>query len=299
VWETVFDPNFQTSLDPNQAESTIAFTLETKSEITWLYSSIGKATIAITFTAGLAAQATSATLSSAWTGATGLYAVQLSDQETQVMLLTQNSTAVTWSSPLLEAFDATGSLVGNDRYVSYNWEDGTWYYGAWNRSCAKGRAPAMGGYPYGVNAGYLYQHEIGTDGVEPSGTVPISWFMETLDITTGGAKSEYTMGGSDARFTIGGSDSHLRVLSIIPDWQYMTGTMNITLKTKDRPQDPNYVVNGPVPFTSSQDQIDIDAHGSQIVIRFDNATGTNGAAGAGTSFRMGVLQGLAFPYAKR
>jgi hypothetical protein len=299
VWETVFDPNVSTSLDRTQSEGVVAFTLETKSEITWLYPSIGQDEIVVTFTAGLAAGATTGTLSGQWTGATGMYNLVFSDQETQVVTLTQGASTATWGRGLLSAVTATASITGNDRYVSFNWEDGTWYYGAWNRTCAKGRSPALGGYPYGVNAGYLYQHEIGTDGIEASGTVPIPWYMQSLDITIGGAKSEYTMGGSDARFTIGGSDSHLRVVSILPDWQYMTGTFNLTLMSKDRPQDASYTVNGPVQFNSSTGQIDIDAHGSQIVIRLDGNTGANGAASAGCSFRMGVLQGLAFPYAKR
>jgi hypothetical protein len=231
VWETVFDPNLSTSLNRTQAEKVQCFTLETKTEITWLYPSIG----------------------------------------------------------------GSGEC---DRYVTLNWEDNVWYAGAWTRTCAAERSGALG-FPYGVNAGFLYQHEVGTDAVEKTGTVAIPWYMESLDITIGGAKSEYTMGGSDARFTIGGSDSHLRVFSILPDWQYMTGSMNITLKSKDRPQDASYVISGPVAFTSSVGQVDIDAHGSQIVIRLDGNTGSGGTPALGSSFRMGVMQGLAVPYAKR
>lgn len=240
VWTTVFDPNESTSILRSQAEKTFCFSLEVKSELTWVYPSIG----------------------------------------------------------------GNGEC---DRYVSFNWEDGIWYCGNWVRTAAKGRAPAMGGYPYGVNAGLLYQHEIGLDGIEPSGTVAIPWFMKSLDITVGGAKSEYTMGGSDARFSIGGSDAHLRVVSMLPDFKYLTGEMNITLKYKDRPQgntadggDANgYFTAGPVPFDVTETQIDIDAHGSQIVLEFDNLTGTDGAPSLGSSFRMGIWQAMATPYSKR
>ncbi len=231
VWETIFDPAFATSLLRSQAEKVVCYTYEPKTEVTWLYPSIG----------------------------------------------------------------GSGE---NDRYVTFNWEDGTWYFGAWNRTCAAGRAPAMDGYPYGVNNGYLYQHEIGTDGVEASGTQALPFSMTSLDITVGGAKSEYTMGGSDARFAIGGSDSHLLVRSMLPDWKRMTGQMNLTLLSKDRPQDPAYVVEGPVPFDVNTSQIDIDAHGSQIVIVLDNLT-NGGQPSLGSSFRMGIWQGLATPYAKR
>jgi hypothetical protein len=297
VWPTVFDPNNPFSLNRAQAEGVVCYTFEPKTEITWLYQSIGGA-FTVAFTAGIAQGAVSATLNAPWGGATGLYDLQFSDQESRPVQLTAGATSATWSLPMVGAVSAAATFIGNDRYVSYNWEDGVWYYGAWNRTCAKGMAPAMGLKPYGVNAGFLYQHEVGKDAVELAGTSAIPFFMESLDITTGGAKSEYTMGGSDARFAIGGSDSHLRVLSMLPDWAYFTGTMNIYLKTKDRPQDASYVVAGPVPFTFATGQVDIDAHGSQIVIRFDNFTNA-GAPSPGCSFRMGIWQGLATPYAKR
>jgi len=122
--------------------------------------------------------------------------------------------------------------------------------------------------------------------------------MRSLDITIGGAKSEFTMGGSDARFAIGGSDAHLLVRSLLPDWKYFAGQMNVTLLSKDRPQDAAYVSSGSVTFDQSTDQIDIDAHGSQIVMQFDNLT-NSGAPSLGCKFRMGILQGLATPYSKR
>jgi Concanavalin A-like lectin/glucanases superfamily len=298
TWETVFDATLPTSLNRAQAESVVCFTYEPKTEITWLYQSIGGA-FTVTFTTNLNQGATSATLSTPWTGATGLYDLQFSDQEAQVVELTNGSTAASWGLPLTAGVGPAAIFIGNDRYVTLNWEDATAYCGAWNRTCAAGRAAAMAGFPYGVNAGYLYQHEVGTDAIEASGTVPIGFFMKSLDITIGGAKSEYTMGGSDARFAVGGSDAHLLIRSMLPDWKYLTGTMNLTLLSKDRPQEANYVKAGPVAFTAATPQIDIDAHGSQVVIQMDNFTGAGGAPSLGSSFRMGIFQGLAVPYAKR
>jgi hypothetical protein len=78
----------------------------------------------------------------------------------------------------------------------------------------------------------------------------------------------------------------------------MTGTMNLTLMSKARPQEPNYVVSGPVAFGPTSTQIDITAHGSQIVMKFDNLTNA-GAPGLGSSFRMGIFQAISTPYAKR
>ena len=297
VWETVYDPNFQTSINKDQAEGVVCYTYEPKTEVTWLYQSLAGA-FTVTFTGGLSQGALSATLSTAWTGATDWYSLEFADQESQPVFLTSGQTTATWNQPLLTAVAGTATNIGNDRYVTFNWEDGVFYCGDWNRTCAAGRAPAMGGNPYGVNAGYLYAHEVGTDAIEARGTVAIGFFMRSLDITVGGAKSEYTMGGSDARFAVGGSDAHLLIRSLIPDWKTFTGTMNVTLLTKDRPQDPSYVQSGPVPFTITTDQIDIDAHGSQVVLLFDNLTNA-GAPSLGCAFRMGILQGLATPYAKR
>lgn len=298
VWETVFDPNFPTSLNRAQSEGVVCYTFEPKTEVTWLYQSIGGAFV-VAFTAGLAQSATSATLASPWAGQTGVYDLQFSDQESFPVVLTKGQTTATWGVPLTAAVAASATFIGNDRYVTFNWEDGVWYDGAWNRTCAMGRAPAMGGFPYGVNGGYLYQHEVGTDAVEAAGTQAIGFSMRSLDITVGGAKSEYTMGGSDARFAFGGSDAHLLLRSMLPDWKYMTGAMNLTIFTKDRPQDATYVQEGPVAFTSTTSQIDIDAHGSQLVIQLDNFTAAGGAPSLGSSFRSGIWQGLAVPYAKR
>lgn len=298
VWETVFDPNVSTSLNRAQSEGVTCYTYEPKTEITWLYQSIGGA-FAVALTGGLSQESTSATLSVPWTGNTGFYDLQFSDQESRPVLLTNGQTTATWILPLVGAVGASATFIGNDRYVTFNWEDGTFYYGQWFRTCAQGRAPAMAGYPYGVNGGYLYQHEVGTDAIEAYGTQAIGFYMKSLDITVGGAKSEYTMGGSDARFAVGGSDAHLLIRSILPDWVYMTGAMNLTLFTKDRPQQQSYVQDGPVAFSETTGQIDIDAHGSQIVIQLDNFTGAAGAPSLGSSFRMGIFQGLATPYAKR
>ncbi len=300
VWETVFNPHVATSLLRSQSEGVVCFTYEPKTEVTWLYPSIGGGALPLLFApGGLDVSQTEAELAVPWGGSTGYFNVEFSDQESQSVFLTAGETLAAWALPLTQPVTSSAIIFGNDRYVTFNWEDGSWYYGAWNRTCAQGRAEAMGGFPYGVNAGFLYQHEVGTDAIEAFGTQAIGWYMKSLDITVGGAKSEYTMGGSDARFAVGGSDAHLLMRSFVPDWFYMTGEMNLTIMTKDRPQDPDYVIDGPVAFDSSTAQIDIDAHGSQLVIQFDNYTAEGGLPSLGSSFRQGIMQGLAVPYAKR
>ena len=205
VWETVFDPNLQTSLDLTQTEKVYCYTYEPKTEVTWIYPSL-----------------------------------------------------------------AGGGEC--DRYVTFNWDDQVWYYGSWNRTCAKGRAPAMANLPYSATNGYLYQDETGIDAIEPTGTNAIAFSMRSLDITTGGKQTPTTMGGSDARFLVGGSDSHLTVRTMIPDFAYFTGSMNLTLLGKDRPQETAYTKYGPVAFGPTTTDVYIDAEGSQLVIQLDNLT---------------------------
>src|SRR5258708_3350820 len=142
VWETVFDPTIQTSINRAQAEGVVAYTYEPKTEITWLYQSIGGA-FSVAFTAGLAQGATGGTLSAPFTGTSGLYDMQFSDQESRPVQLTNGQTTATWTLPLTGAVTANATFIGNDRYVTFNWEDGIWYCGSWNRTCAQGRAPAM------------------------------------------------------------------------------------------------------------------------------------------------------------
>lgn len=69
----------------------------------------------ITFTAGIALGATSATLSSAWTGTTGLYVVTFSDQEIQAVTLTNGQVTATWTLAMVAA--VTARAVVNSQFV--------------------------------------------------------------------------------------------------------------------------------------------------------------------------------------
>jgi hypothetical protein len=64
----------------------------------------------IAFTAGIALGATSATLSSAWTGTTGPYIVTFSDQEIQSVTLTNGLITATWTLPMAAAVTAAATV---------------------------------------------------------------------------------------------------------------------------------------------------------------------------------------------
>lgn len=109
----------------------------------------------LTFTSGLSIGATSATLSSNWTGTTGLYMVTFSDAETRVAELTNGGTAVgTWVGGLSGSVTSAASansnysstkvatqeainLYGQFAYVRWMWASGTTYNTAANTSSTR------------------------------------------------------------------------------------------------------------------------------------------------------------------
>lgn len=83
----------------------------------------------ITFTAPIAQNAQSATLSSAWTGTTGPYVLTFSDQEIQAVTLTNGQTTATWTLPMAAAVTAAATInpqmiVERNLWVLYDKGDG-------------------------------------------------------------------------------------------------------------------------------------------------------------------------------
>ncbi len=70
----------------------------------------------LTLTAAPSAGATSATLTASWAYATGYADVTFSDGETQKVLFTQNSTAVTWGTGLQNAVTTAIQVLGMQEY---------------------------------------------------------------------------------------------------------------------------------------------------------------------------------------
>lgn len=69
----------------------------------------------LTFTAGIAQNGVSATLAAPWTGTTGAYVVTFSDQEIQLVTLTNGATTATWPLPMAAA--VTAAAVVNSQFV--------------------------------------------------------------------------------------------------------------------------------------------------------------------------------------
>lgn len=78
---------------------------------------------AITFTAGLAANATSGTLNASWVPVSGQYRVTFSDGETRAVTLTQGATTATWAIGLTGAVtaNATAAAMHQGGTIEDNW----------------------------------------------------------------------------------------------------------------------------------------------------------------------------------
>lgn len=83
-------------------------------------------TSSLTLTGTPISGATSATLTGAWGGVTGNYGIQFNSTEVRIAILTNGSTAITWSPGLSTgAGSSTITLIGNARFKGGNAPYGT------------------------------------------------------------------------------------------------------------------------------------------------------------------------------
>ncbi|HYB63631.1 MAG TPA: hypothetical protein VEC59_00060, partial [Steroidobacteraceae bacterium] len=106
-WNILADPPF-VSNDPGLAAATPACkgAARLAIDLAWDtsdYTNWGSGVTPVTFTAALAAGATSGTLAAAWSNATGAYLVTFSDGESASVTLTNAATTATWSTALANA----------------------------------------------------------------------------------------------------------------------------------------------------------------------------------------------------
>lgn len=151
----------------------------------------------------------------------------------------------------------------NDRYVILNVAEKLWYYGAIVRT-----AGTSGGTVYNVpyatdSAGVLYLHETGTD-------------------DNGAAMNEYI-----ASYDVQLSDEKVaqHISNYVPDMKRITGTLQLTISAKNRPQQSAYVVYGPYNFTGTDTLVGVRAAGRQASIKLGSTTtGTDWRVGTNGSF---------------
>lgn len=154
-------------------------------------------------------------------------------------------------------FYATAGEI--DRYVKYNYEDRTWDVGSVARTAMVDR----GVFALPIMAGpdsYLYDHETGMN-------------------ADGAAMNEYIV---SSPIDIADGDSLVDILSIIPDFKSLSGSITLTLLTRYEPNaSEEEVTVGSV--DSSTRRIDTRASGRQVQLEI-------GSAATGTNWRLGQLR---------
>ena len=199
--------------------------------------------------------------------------------------LNNQFTEVTWYYP------STNSDY-NDQYVVLNYgekvEGGVWYIGTEARtswidasvypkpSATKFNDSATGTFPVivgedGLGQTILFEHEIGTDQVNPDGTTTtITSFVKSYDFDI---QSEGTSG-----------DVFLAMRRFIPDFKDLQGNAKVTLAVKRYPQQSDTTTSlSPFTINANTDKKDTRARGRFVNIKIENTD-------VSESWRFGTLR---------
>jgi hypothetical protein len=171
----------------------------------------------------------------------------------------------------ISAPDFDISPIEVNRYVAFNYEEGTWTMGKLARSAWADRSPVREkAYAAGLD-GYLYQHETGTD----ANNTAMSAYIESYDM-------EIPQAG----------ESLMHVDQLVPDFLELEGTVNMYLSGKKYPQDLNRIVKGPYPVIPGVRKISTRIRARQISLKIESTT-------KGDKWRMGTIRGRAGAHGKR
>src|SRR5210317_435641 len=199
--------------------------------------------------------------------------------------LNNQYTEITWYYP------STNSDY-NDQYVVLNYgekvEGGVWYIGTEARtswidasvypkpSATKFNDSATGTFPVvvgedGLGQTTLFEHEIGTDQVNPDGTTTtITSFVKSYDFDI---QSEGTSG-----------DIFLALRRFIPDFKDLQGNAKVTLAVKRYPQQSDTTTSlSPFTINANTDKKDTRARGRFVNIKIENTD-------VSESWRFGTLK---------
>lgn len=158
-----------------------------------------------------------------------------------------------------------------DRYVLYHIQDKTWAFGTLARTMLIGDSDVLN-YAYGFGTdGYLYTHESGTD-----------------DYLT--AMEAYIESGDVELDAEGNTISHIS--KMIPDFQTLAGTVDLTFTGKKYPQATETQTSGPHAVTSSTTFINPRMRCRQISIKVSSD-------GLGDDWRSGMLRVDLIPHGGR
>jgi hypothetical protein len=192
--------------------------------------------------------------------------------------LNNQFTEVTWYYP------STNSEY-NDQYVIYNYgagsgkqiPEGVWYIGTESRTtwidasvypkpfATKFNSSDTGTFPViigesGLGQTVLFEHEVGTDQVNPDGsTTTVTSFVKSYDFDL---QAEGTAG-----------EVFLAVRRFIPDFKDLQGNAQVTLAVKRYPQQSETITAlSPFTITPTTDKKDTRARGRFVSIKIENSS---------------------------
>jgi hypothetical protein len=191
----------------------------------------------------------------------------------------------------------------NDQYVVFNYGEpmrgGVWYIGTESRtswidasvypkpSATKFSDSATGTFPIivgqsGLGQTTLFEHEVGTDQVNPNGsTTTVTSFVKSYDFDLQ-AKQKDAQGKSSGP-TIAG-ENFLAMRRFVPDFKDLQGNAKVTLAVKRYPQQSETTTSlSPFTVNSSTEKKDTRARGRFVNIKIENTD-------ASESWRFGTLR---------
>ena len=191
----------------------------------------------------------------------------------------------------------------NDQYVVFNYGEpmkgGTWYIGTEARTswidatvypkpiATKFDSTTTGTFPVivgedGLGQTTLFEHEVGTDQVNPDGsTTTVTSFVKSYDFDLQ-AKQKDAQGKSSGP-TISG-DVFLAMRRFIPDFKDLQGNATVTLAVKRYPQESDTITSlSPFTINANTDKKDTRARGRFVNIKIENTD-------VSESWRFGTLR---------
>jgi len=156
-------------------------------------------------------------------------------------------------------------------YVCLNIEEGTWTYGTLERTAWADASPVLQ-KPYAAGTdGYLYKHEVGVD----ANGEPMVAYIESYDMEIPEA---------------GEMLSHLDQL--IPDFLTLDGEVQLSLKGKKYPHQPDYQTKGPYPVDETVEKVSTRIRARQVALRIESV-------GLGVEWRLATIRGRVRAHGKR
>jgi hypothetical protein len=171
---------------------------------------------------------------------------------------------------VLTAQDFDISPIEVNRYVMFNYEEGTWATGMLGRTAWADRSPQFE-KAYAARAdGYLYEHETGTD----ADGVAMETYIESFDMEIPNAGEEL-----------------MHVDQLIPDFLTLEGDVAVSLTGRKYPS-ADRITKGPYTVDSETRKVSTRMRARQVAIKISSSD-------TGDKWRMGNWRGRAGPHGKR